>query len=328
MFQSTHPHGVRRQARCWRYHVIQFQSTHPHGVRLPSARCWRRRMVFQSTHPHGVRPVSRTETTLLCMFQSTHPHGVRHQRHQRLKHLRPFQSTHPHGVRHTYDFVIQHLQNRFNPRTRMGCDTADGRTLDGLTEVSIHAPAWGATLLVYALRILSVFQSTHPHGVRHSNDVFFKLCKGFNPRTRMGCDARADVGSPGRLCFNPRTRMGCDDSWHMVGVRAVAVSIHAPAWGATPQGHNLAGCHRFQSTHPHGVRPAGSHTHPARLHVSIHAPAWGATRFWTGQRSIGMVSIHAPAWGATWSWLPYIMMRMFQSTHPHGVRPKRKSKRQ
>ena len=55
------------------------------------------------------------------------------------------------------------------------------------------------------------------------------------------------------------------------------VSIHAPAWGATPN---------YQVRVPLGL-------------VSIHAPAWGATRV-IGQR-LGMkqVSIHAPAWGAT-----------------------------
>ena len=33
-FQSTHPHGVRQQARVALLDLEKFQSTHPHGVRL------------------------------------------------------------------------------------------------------------------------------------------------------------------------------------------------------------------------------------------------------------------------------------------------------
>ena len=82
-----------------------------------------------------------------------------------------------------------------------------------------------------------------------------------------------------------------------------------------------AGGHRFQSTHPRGVRrdvyrlimrsnlfqsthPRGVRRHAAfgkliAFVVSIHAPAWGATSLWTASRVSGS---------------------MFQSTHPRGVR--------
>ena len=58
---------------------------------------------------------------------------------------------------------------------------------------------------------------------------------------------------------------------------AVDVSIHAPAWGATPT----------RSESDKGQR------------VSIHAPAWGATVFYADGIVLFHVSIHAPAWGAT-----------------------------
>ena len=53
----------------------------------------------------------------------------------------------------------------FNPRTRVGCDAALAcfGFIDG---VSIHAPVWGATLVVVSVK---------PWGC-------------FNPRTRVGCD--------------------------------------------------------------------------------------------------------------------------------------------
>ncbi len=56
--------------------------------------------------------------------------------------------------------------------------------------------------------------------------------------------------------FNPRARMGRDLLFRDLDLVAHAVSIHAPAWGAThvPAWHG-----------------------EWKLAVSIHAPAWGAT---------------------------------------------------
>ena len=36
--------------------------------------------------------------------------------------------------------------------------------------ISIHAPAWGATLPRTKAVLDAIFQSTHPHGVRHGGD--------------------------------------------------------------------------------------------------------------------------------------------------------------
>ena len=120
----------------------------------------------------------------------------------------------------------------------------------------------------------------------------------FNPRTRVGCDFRrgASPRAAGRFqSTHPRGvrlyhRAAREhyvefQSTHPRGVRLgagrrfcdEAVSIHAPAWGATPL-HVPAGRQKA---------------------VSIHAPAWGAT--WRVMEDIMAirVSIHAPAWGAT-----------------------------
>ena len=102
---------------------------------------------------------------------------------------------------------------------------------------------------------------------------------------------------------------------------------------------------KFQSTHPHGVRLAYSDTDNVPYYVSIHAPTRGATlrkgfenihftvvsihaptRGATRPRQLPVrllyhVSIHAPTRGATHILLVApIANRMFQSTHPHGVR--------
>ena len=125
MFQSTHPHGVRRDFDIDLHSLIPvFQSTHPHGVRPNNAQSIANDKAFQSTHPHGVRPSCIMTSPSLSVFQSTHPHGVR----LGINHFEniiyvvsihaptrgatiilynvssclTFQSTHPHGVRQEY----------------------------------------------------------------------------------------------------------------------------------------------------------------------------------------------------------------------------------
>ena len=144
------------------------------------------------------------------------------------------------------------------------------------------------------------FQFTHPRGVRHHRQLFWRILHGFNSRTRVGCDHGPSLASGQPACFNSRTRVGCDFSilsmrgsgaWfqftHPRGVRHVALLVLC-----------LAGM--FQFTHPRGVRHGGLPPQDRRQAVSIHAPAWGATLAHQVSRigEIG-VSIHAPAWGAT-----------------------------
>ncbi len=59
----------------------------------------------------------------------------------------------------------------FNSRTRVGCDW-DDRIAAAICEVSIHAPAWGATRAGRRPRRLARrFQFTHPRGVRRTRAV-------------------------------------------------------------------------------------------------------------------------------------------------------------
>ena len=100
-----------------------------------------------------------------------------------------FQSTHPRGVRRGIIVNGSHIDIGFNPRTRVGCDAIMHAQCDNSQKVSIHAPAWGATIALaisFAFLLVSihapawgatadrirercaspVFQSTHPRGVR------------------------------------------------------------------------------------------------------------------------------------------------------------------
>ena len=100
------------------------------------------------------------------------------------------------------------------------------------------------------------------------------------------------------------------------------VSIHAPAWGATPAWMPITAPNgSFNPRTRVGCDQRPGHRQRGSGAVSIHAPAWGATPPRPLFFSLRRVSIHAPAWGAT------IRLRvcsfwpaMFQSTHPRGVR--------
>ena len=100
------------------------------------------------------------------------------------------------------------------------------------------------------------------------------------------------------------------------------VSIHAPQWGATMLRSLAIQCSSlFQFTHPSGVRPPRDIIRYWAPRVSIHAPQWGATNDGTRLTINIDVSIHAPQWGATSVSLSFLKLRLFQFTHPSGVRP-------
>ena len=187
-----------------------------------------------------------------------------------------FQSTHPLGCDLLKISNTAHAYC-FNPRTHMGCDGTVLRICFD-TEVSIHAPTWGATLIDNLSKFyydVSIHAPTW--GATFADNAQSYLIPCFNPRTHMGCDlalpfACFDVKvsihaptwgatrcletvPPSLSSFNPRTHMGCD----------VLVHIHKLCLGrfqsTHPHGVRLrsapgqAGDCQFQSTHPHGVRP-------------------------------------------------------------------------
>ena len=78
-----------------------------------------------------------------------------------------------------------------------------------------------------------------------------------------------------------------------------AVSIHAPAGGATVLCCFGVSYKQFQSTPPQGGRLGDSLNVEGGPEVSIHAPAGGATSVDDDGILQEPVSIHAPAGGAT-----------------------------
>ena len=80
--------------------------------------------------------------------------------------------------------------------------------------ISIHAPAQGATK--HRFRSASRFTN-------------------FNPRSRAGSDRLNHFEQVFIIYFNPRSRAGSDCAAHMKD-SILAISIHAPAQGATNAG--------------------------------------------------------------------------------------------
>ena len=125
------------------------------------------------------------------------------------------------------------LSNRcgFNPRTRVGCDDQQTQTMTA-TEVSIHAPAWGATLVLGVVFQLQAFQSTHPRGVRPCRRAVCRSTHLFQSTHPRGVRPMRIPDRWTHWRFNPRTRVGCD----LVVMPLLSKRL------------------LFQSTHPRGVR--------------------------------------------------------------------------
>ena len=188
-----------------------------------------------------------------------------------------FQSTLPRGERLEEIERVFGVKD-FNPRSREGSDHRRQNKLPGLLEISIHAPARGAT--------------------RARCGVVFYIAISIHAPAR----GATRIGGT-RCCIYPisihapaRGATSASPSCTLM----FTISIHAPARGATTtpleSGERTIG---FQSTLPRGERRFFNAPTFATCDISIHAPARGAT-FKIG-KLVGSekISIHAPARGAT-----------------------------
>ena len=195
-----------------------FQSTHPRGVR-PSA----------TTIPSTSRPCFNPRTRVGCDPWSAWPRMT----------MTEFQSTHPRGVRHQTGTFSHRALTGFNPRTRVGCDALASGLRERRIRVSIHAPAWGATCGHCPAGLVAVEVSIHAPawGATLGHLLDRELGSVSIHAPAWGATRPSGLPSPrGRKGFNPRTRVGCDVKGVADARARFIVSIHAPAWGAT------AGC--------------------------------------------------------------------------------------
>ena len=166
-----------------------------------------------------------------------------------------FQSTLPRRERRYTIYLYQISTLYFNPRSREGSDSIktvtafmckhfNPRSREGsdniqffcgiICNISIHAPAKGATQGGSWDLGADVFQSTLPRRERLSGHIVKSVCrrisihapaKGATPQPQF--DAHADP------YFNPRSREGSDGASVTVKSGMEKISIHALAKGAT-----------------------------------------------------------------------------------------------
>ena len=144
----------------------------------------------------------------------------------------------------------------FNSRSRGGSDRRGPRRRDRRCQVSIHAPAGGATWRSLIISPIQCFNSRSRGGSDVGAPALLADGAGFNSRSRGGSDvarlgavvrtgsfnSRSRGGSDRwgwrrrwhRCSFNSRSRGGSDKQFRDPEILAKIVSIHAPAGGATP----------------------------------------------------------------------------------------------
>jgi len=123
--------------------------------------------------------------------------------------------------------------HRFNPRAREGRDQIQSARQQRHL-VSIHAPARGATVAYEAINaryLVSIHAPARGATLEEEEPEHADDC--FNPRAREGRDPGWWFDPTVPPCFNPRAREGRDQWRAAGGVAGFAVSIHAPARGAT-----------------------------------------------------------------------------------------------
>ena len=166
MFQSTHPHGVRRS--------YNFHQSY-------------RRVVSIHAPTRGATPVNRI-TAMALVFQSTHPHGVRHGPLQRrVENDRVSIHAPTRGATPSL-FSIDPRPISFNPRTHTGCDSPANGLPGSITRFQSTHPHGVRPSLNFNTTSFWKFQSTHPHGVRRHRSIWTPRMRCFNPRTHTGCD--------------------------------------------------------------------------------------------------------------------------------------------
>ena len=186
----------------------------------------------------------------------------------------------------------------FNPRSRDGSDTFPENAVL-MIDISIHAPAKGATFPDGLAFLTLTFQSTLPRRERHQHDHLEQRRRRFQstlPRRERPAGFRLLTSFiifqstlPRRerrsrtknrhffRYFNPRSREGSDYACKKAE-KISGISIHAPAKGATPEKWPKWRSWKFQSTLPRRERRYAFPYLAFRLMISIHAPAKGATR--------------------------------------------------
>ena len=171
--------------------------------------------------------------------------------------------------------------------------------------ISIHAPAKGATHRIRDLQRKDRFQSTLPRRERHRLHLIKRSDMNFNPRSREGSDVAALAICDANTNFNPRSREGSDGKY-LYGIRRQHHFNPRSREGSDDLRQMGQGrpC-RFQSTLPRRERLPIGWSHPSWSNFNPRSRE-GSDVHSTGRLSTVLcISIHAPAKGATFNTLTY-----------------------
>ena len=166
LFQSTRPRGARLVNYQQAATLLGFQSTRPRGARPILHDIIMQLETFQSTRPRGARPMA-SSCHLYWMGFNPRARVGRDRAYEAYNAAARFQSTRPRGARRGIPVGMVRGVRRFNPRARVGRDEYLSAWCEGY-DVSIHAPAWGATAAQLGMKPAREFQSTRPRGARLS----------------------------------------------------------------------------------------------------------------------------------------------------------------
>ena len=164
----------------------EFQSTHPRGVRQPYPHNQVNRTKFQSTHPRGVRLSILQKNISKMSFNPRTHEGCDNRWFDSYKDLTVSIHAPTRGA------TEGHLRKNVASNVSIHAPTRGATSLSALWAfaafVSIHAPTRGATSSSTNFLTQTLFQSTHPRGVRLIIIYFSSFKDCFNPRTHEGCD--------------------------------------------------------------------------------------------------------------------------------------------
>ncbi len=279
LFQSARPRGARHPRR---------NGCHPAQTVSIRAPAWGATgyKVRSATCPKCFNPRARVGRDIpdLCscvkqhQFQSARPRGARRKR-PGLRHRTQGVSIRAPAWGATRMIRWPSIGGRcFNPRARVGRDHNVAHVVTDNLSFNPRARV-GRDEMVSDERMAELgFQSARPRGARRQClRVAVRVNVSFNPRARVGRDTLFITRA--RICsrFNPRARVGRDATLH-AGLSTVgefqsarprgarrqfcggqgwiaAVSIRAPAWGATRYFCVTPAGTTFQSARPRGARP-------------------------------------------------------------------------
>ncbi len=206
-------------------------------------------------------------------------------------------------------------------------------------EVSIHAPARGATYRRVCPLRRQEFQSTRPRGARQAWEVLsMTKCVSIHaPARGATCKQISHMTAPRFQSTRPRgarRKLSGDACEFCVSIHAPArgatpvpieqtpdapVSIHAPARGATSRlltRRNLLTRFNPRARAGRDIPDTNKSVFDAFQSTRPRGARPGKTRSTQRQK----VSIHAPARGATITVEDIHQMHLFQSTRPRGAR--------